>query len=31
MQDLLLPNLPKYIGEFLPNTSTEKLGEGDAV
>jgi hypothetical protein len=31
MQNLLLPNVPKYKGKFLPNTSTEKLGEGDAV
>jgi hypothetical protein len=31
MQYILLPNVPKYMGEFLPQTSTEKLVEGDAL
>jgi len=30
-QNLLLTNVPKYMGKFLPNTQTEKLQEGDAL
>jgi hypothetical protein len=31
MQKFLLPNVTKYMGKFLPNTSTEKLGEDNVL